>query len=95
MMRAIAINGLPLKIQAEWTDTDYWNRRSNYNDDLDVVNVKGWQIRINGRKYPRGHTDGEGYPDWTYRYTPREGNSEAGKRIAIFNALKEAGLTVL
>ena len=60
-MRAIATNGLPLKIQAEWTDTDYWNRRSNYNDDLDVVNVKGWQIRINGRKYPRGHTDGEGY----------------------------------
>ena len=42
MMRAISTSGLPLKIQAEWTDTDYWNRRSNYNDDLDVVNVKGW-----------------------------------------------------
>ena len=47
-LRAIATNGLPLKIQAEWTDTDYWNRRSNYNDDLDVVNVKGWLIRIIG-----------------------------------------------
>jgi hypothetical protein len=94
MMRAISTSGLPLKIQAEWTDTDYWNRRSNYNDDLDVVNVKGWQIRINGQKYPRGHTDGEGYPDWTYRYTPQEGNSEKGKRKAIENALQDARLTV-
>ena len=93
-MRAIATNGLPLKIDAEWTDTDYWNRRSNYNDDLDMVNVKGWLVRINGRKYPRGHFDGDDTPDWTYRYTPQEGQTEAGKRKAIENALKEAGLTV-
>ena len=93
-MRAIATNGLPLKIDAEWTDTDYWNRRSNYNDDLDMVNVKGWLVRINGRKYPRGHFDGDDTPDWTYRYTPQEGQTEAGKRKAIENALKEARLTV-
>jgi hypothetical protein len=92
MMRAIATNGLPLKIQAEWTDTDYWNRRSNYNDDLDVVNVKGWQIRINGKKYPRGHTDGEGYPDWTYRYTAP--NTDEGRQEAIKRALSEARLEI-
>ena len=68
-IRLIAENGLPLKITAEWTDETYWNRRSNYNDDLDEVRVQGWLVRINGKKYPRDHTDGNGYPDWTYRYT--------------------------
>ena len=31
---------------------------------------------------------------WTYRYTPGEGNTEAGRRIAIERALGEARLTV-
>ena len=93
-MRAIADNGLPLKITAEWTSNDYWDRQHEDTDDMKCVTVAGWLVRINGKKHPRGHTDGEGYPDWTYRYTPREGNSEAGKRKAIENALKEAGLTV-
>ena len=87
IFKAIATNGLPLKITAEWTDDDYWNRKSNYNDDLDVINVKGWLVRINGKKYPRGHTDGEGFPDWTYRYTTKN------HREAVDNALLEAGLT--
>ena len=93
-MKAIASNGLPLKITAEWTENDYWDRQHEDTDDLTCVTVAGWLVRINDRKYPRGHTDGEGYPDWTYRYTPREGNSDEGKRIAIFNALREAGLEV-
>ena len=41
---------------------------------MDVVNVAGWLVRINGKKYPRGHTGGDGEPYWTYRYTPEEGN---------------------
>ena len=93
-MKAIASNGLPLKIKAEWTENDYWDRTHPDTDDLTCVTVKGWLVRINGRKYPRGHTDGDGTPDWTYRYTPGEGNTEAGKKIAIKNALLEARLTV-
>jgi hypothetical protein len=89
-MRAIASNGLPLKIKAEWTENDYWDRQHEDTDDLTCVTVAGWLVRINGRKYPRGHFD----PDWTYRYTPKEGNSEAGKKIAIDRALSEARLTV-
>ena len=94
MMKAIADNGLPLKIQTEWTDNDYWDRRHDGSDDLFCTNVKGWLVRINGKKYPRGHTDGDGTPDWTYRYTPGEGNTEAGKKIAIDRALGEARLTI-
>ena len=45
-------------------------------------------------KYPRGHFDGDDTPDWTYRYTPEEGQTEAGKKIAIDRALSEARLTV-
>jgi hypothetical protein len=93
-MKAIANNGLPLKIQTEWTSNDYWDRRHDGSDDLFCTNVKGWPVRINGKKYPRGHTDGDGTPDWTYRYTPGEGQSEAGKKIAIDRALGEARLTV-
>jgi hypothetical protein len=63
-MRAIASNGLPLKITAEWTENDYWDRQHEDTDDL------------------------------TYRYTPGEGNTEAGKKIAIDRALGEARLTV-
>ena len=92
MVRMIADNGLPLKITAQWTDNDYHERVSEYSDDLKVVNVAGWLIRINGKKYPRGHTDGDGSPDWTYRYTPEEKNTEEGKQIAINRALRESGL---
>jgi len=92
--RAIASNGLPLKIQTEWTDNDYWERIDPEYDDLKCVNVAGWLVRINGMKYPRGHVDGDDTPDWTYRYTPEEGQTEAGKKIAIERALSEARLTL-
>jgi hypothetical protein len=90
--RAIANEGIPLKIQTEWTDNDYWNRKYEDSDELECVNVAGWLVRINGQKYPRGHTDGDGSPDWTYRYTSP--NTEEGRRTAIERALKEARLTV-
>ena len=90
--KLIADNGLPLKITAEWTDNNYYERKNKYSDDLDCINVAGWLIRINGKKYPRGHTDGDGELDWTYRYTPEEGNTEYGKRIAINRALRESRL---
>ena len=94
MIRAIADNGLPLKITAEWTENDYWDRQHEDTDDLTCVTVAGWLVRINGMKYPRGHTDGDGTPDWTYRYTPKDGNSKVGRLCAIENALREARLTV-
>ena len=90
--RAIANNGLPLKIQTEWTENDYWERQHQDTDDLTCVAVRGWLVRINGMKYPRGHTDGDGNLDWTYRYTAP--NTEEGRQIAIKNALQEARLTV-
>ena len=34
MIRAIADNGLPLKITAEWTENDYWDRQHEDTDDL-------------------------------------------------------------
>ena len=91
-LRAIANNGLPLKIQAQWTENDYWERRYPDSDERDCVAVRGWLIRINGKKYPRGHTDGDGNPDWTYRYTAPK--TEEGMQIAIKHALNEARLTV-
>ena len=81
-----------LKITAQWTDNDYYERKNDYTDDLECINVAGWLIRINGKKYPRGHTDGEDNPDWTYRYTPEEGHTEYGNRIAINRALRESRL---
>ena len=90
--RAIADNGLPLKIQTEWTENDYWERRHPDSDEMDCVAVRGWLIRINGMKYPRGHTDGDGTPDWTYRYTSP--NTEEGRQTAIKHALQEARLTI-
>ena len=92
LKKLIADNGLPLKITAQWTDNDYHERVSEYSDDLKVVNVAGWLIRINGKKFPRGHTDGDGSPDWTYRYTPEEGKTEEGKQVAIQRALRESRL---
>ena len=90
--RAIANNGLPLKIQTEWTDNDYWERRHPDTDDMECVNVAGWLIRINGKKYPRGHTDGDGHPDWSYRSTSP--NTEERRQPAIQRALQDARLTV-
>jgi len=91
-MRAIASNGLPLKIKAEWTENDYWDRQHEDTDDLTCVTVKGWLVRINGRKYPRGHFDGDDTPDWTYRYTAPK--TERGQKTAINRALSEARLEI-
>ena len=88
--RAIANNGLPLKIQTQYTENDYWERRYPESDELDSVAVRGWLIRINGKKYPRQLGD-EGI-DWTYRYTAP--NTEEGRQIAIKRALQEARLTI-
>ena len=88
--RAIANNRLPLKIQTPYTENDYWERRYPDSDELDCVAVRGWLIRINGKKYPRQLGD-EGI-DWTYRYTAP--NTEEGRQIAIKRALQEARLTI-
>ena len=88
--RAIANNGLPLKIQTHYTENAYWERRYPDSDELDCVAVRGWLIRINGKKYPRQLGD-EGI-DWTYRYTAP--NTEEGRQIAIKRALQEARLTI-
>ena len=85
IQRAIADNGLPLKIHTEWTENTYTNQDQHGN--IETVDVKGWQVRINGKKYPRQL--GENGIDWTYRYTTTDRDQ------AIKNALQEAGLTVL
>tara|TARA_Y100001970_G_C14234793_1_gene861113 strand:+ start:423 stop:722 length:300 start_codon:yes stop_codon:yes gene_type:complete len=90
-MKIIADNGLPLKIQAQWTDDDYWNRKYDDSDEMECVNVAGWLIRINGKKYPRDNYGDDGI-DWSYRYTCE--NNESGKQVAIARALNEARLTV-
>jgi hypothetical protein len=84
-LRAIATNGLPLKINAEWTEDTYTNQDRQGN--IETVDVKGWLIRINGKKYPRDNWGDDG-PDWTYRYTTKSWKK------AIENALQSAGLTV-
>jgi hypothetical protein len=89
-LRAIANNGLPLKIRAEYTENDYWERRYPDSDEMDCVAVRGWLIKINGKKYPRQL--GEDGIDWTYRYTAPK--TEEGMQIAIKRALSEARLTV-
>ena len=82
--RAIAFNGLPLKIQTEWTEDVYTNQDQYGN--IETVEVNGWLVRINGKKYPRQL--GEDGIDWTYRYTAND------RRDAIENALREARLTI-
>jgi hypothetical protein len=82
--RAIATNGLPLKIQTEWTEDVYTNQDQYGN--IETVEVNGWLVRINGKKYPRQL--GEDGIDWTYRYTAND------RRDSIDNALREARLTV-
>ena len=86
--RAIADNGLPLKIQTEWTEDVYTNQ--DIDGNISTVEVNGWLIRINGKKYPRQLGD-EGI-DWTYRYPAP--NTEEGRQIAIKRALSEARLTI-
>jgi hypothetical protein len=86
--RAIADNGLPLKIQTEWTEDVYTNQ--DIDGNISTEDVNGWLIRINGKKYPRQLGD-EGI-DWTYRYTSP--NTEEGRQIAIKRALQEARLTI-
>ena len=81
---AIATNGLPLKIQTEWTEDVYTNQDQYGN--IETVEVNGWLVRINGKKYPRQL--GEDGIDWTYRYTAND------RRDAIDNALREARLEV-
>jgi nicotinamide mononucleotide adenylyltransferase len=86
--RAIADNGLPLKIQTQWTEDVYTNQEIDGN--IETVDVKGWLIKINGKKYPRQL--GEDGIDWTYRYTAP--NTEQGRQTAIKRALQEARLTI-
>ena len=88
--RAIADNGLPLKIQTQWTEDVYTNQ--DIDGNIETVDVNGWLIRINGKKYPRGHYGDNGL-DWTYRYTAP--NTEQGRQTAIKRALQDARLTNL
>ena len=90
-MRLIADCGLPLKITTEWTEDEYTEQ--DHYGLTSAKTVNGWRVRINGQVYPRGQYDGE-FIDWSYRYTPREGRTEAGRRTAVKNALLEAGLQV-
>ena len=83
-MKKIATNGLPLKIQAEWTEDVYTNQDEHGN--IETVDVKGWLVRINGKKYPRDNYGDDGI-DWTYRYTTKDRDQ------AIKNALQEARLS--
>ena len=73
-----------MKITANWTDDDYWDRKYPDSDEMECTNVAGWLIRINGKKYPRQL--GEEGIDWTYRYTTKD------KDEAIKNAIKDARL---
>ena len=82
--KAIADNGLPLKIQTEWTEDVYTNQDQYGN--IETVEVNGWLVRINGKKYPRQL--GEDGIDWSYRYTTKDRDQ------AIKNALQEARLTI-
>ena len=88
MIRKLSKKGLPLKITTQWTENSYTNQDEHGN--IETVDVHGWLVRINGMKYPRGHTDGDGTLDWTYRYT-RHGRSEEGRKVAIEQALISAG----
>lgn len=85
-----ALKTSKIKITAQWTNDDYWERRYPDSDEMDCVNVAGWLIRINGLKFPRGNTDGDGNPDWTYRYTAP--NTPEGRDIAIDRAMQDAKL---
>ena len=87
--RAIADNGLPLKIQTQWTEDVYTDQ--DIDGNIKTVDVDGWLIRINGKKYPRGHYGDDGL-DWSYRYTAPK--TEEGRQTAIKHALSSARLTI-
>ena len=87
--RAIANNGLPLKIQTQWTEDVYTNQ--DIDGNIETVDVNGWLIRINGKKYPRDNYGDDGV-DWTYRYTSP--NTEEGRQTAIKHALQEARIEI-
>ena len=82
---------MQIKITAEGTDNDYWERRHQDTDVLTCINGAGWLVRINGKKYPRDNYADDGV-DWTYRYTAP--NTDEGRQEAIKRALSEARLTV-
>ena len=88
-IKLISRQGLPLKIKAEWTEDVYTNQ--DIDGNIETVDVNGWLIRINGKKYPRGHYGDDGL-DWTYRYTAP--NTEEGRQTAIKRALQDARLTI-
>ena len=90
MIRMLSKKGLPLKITTQWTENSYTNQDEHGN--IETVDVNGWLVRINGKKFPRGHTDGDGTPDWTYRYT-RHGKTDEGRRIAIEQAMISGGFS--
>ena len=80
-----------LRIRAEWTTDSY--TQQNAQGDITEVGVDGWLVRINGLKFPRAKWDDDrnGW-DWTWRYTPNEGNTEEGKQKAIDHAMRDARL---
>ena len=86
-IKLISRQGLPLKIKAEWTEDVYTNQDRYGN--IKTVDVKGWLVRINGKKYPRDNYGDDGI-DWTYRWTAP--NTEEGRHTAIERSLSQAGL---
>ena len=86
-IKLISRQGLPLKIKAEWTEDVYTNQDKDGN--IKTVDVKGWLVRINGKKYPRDNYGDDGI-DWTYRWTAP--NTEEGRQTAIERSLSQAGL---
>ena len=86
-IKLISRQGLPLKIKAEWTEDVYTNQDKDGN--IETVDVKGWLVRINGKKYPRDNYGDDGI-DWTYRWTAP--NTEEGRHTAIERSLSQAGL---
>ena len=86
MIKRFSKNGLPLKITAEWTNDDYYNKTSRESDDLICTNVQGWLVRINGVKFPRPQMI-DGKLDYSYRWTLN--NNEESKLVAVEKALRE------
>ena len=86
-LKFMSKQGLPLKIKAEWTEDVYTNQDRYGN--IETVDVKGWLVRINGKKYPRDNYGDDGI-DWTYRWTAP--NTEEGRHTAIERSLSQAGL---
>ena len=85
-IKLISRQGLPLKIKAEWTEDVYTNQDKDGN--IKTVDVKGWLIRINGKKYPRDNYGDDGI-DWTYRWISPK--TKEGRQTAIERSLSQAG----